>query len=245
VLSIRDSHPKNPHQQQLSWRDWRPTFVAAVLSTLAVVVLILAFESVSPFERPAATESLAGAVSWIASATIGACGTIAALMLTTISLMQHLETRRLGPRFLFHMRLTVLGAITTIGFAIAALLVTTFPIAGGTDIDPPAWQINLIFFGLQALTALTVGGLAVVLSSLYATVVDVFGNLPKDWVDEILAHESDHPDESDQATLVDDPTRDRPTKADAATSRHEPPAAVVHAPTDDIVVPQRPTRSVQ
>ena len=173
-------------REGLTWRDRRPTLVAAVLSTGAVAVLIVAFASVSPFERPVALANLTSSVLWIAAALIGACGTIAALMLTTVSLLERLETRRMPPRVLFHLRLTVLGAVSAIALAVGALLLTTFPVAGGVDVEPPGWQIDAVFFGLLTLTALMVGAFAVVLTLLYATVGDVLRSLPQTWVDEIL-----------------------------------------------------------
>lgn len=184
------ANDRTSSQLGFAWRDYLPTCVAAFLAAGAVALLILAFDSVSVFERPVAIESLAGSIFWIASASIGSCGTIAALMLTTVSLMEHLETHRMGPRFLFHLRLTVVAAIATIGLAITALLLTTFPLAGGADVDPPSWQVNLVFFGLQGLTAAMVGGLAIVLSSLYATISDIFRNLPRGWIEDILADEA-------------------------------------------------------
>ena len=208
------------HQQlqgRLGWRDWRPTFFAAVLAAGAVVILIVAFDSVSAFERAVALQSLTSSVYWIAAGSIGACGTIAALMLTTVSLMEHLDTRRMGPRFLFHMRLTVLAALATIAFAVGALLLTTFPLAGGADVRPPRWQVNVVFYGLQVLTALMVGGFAVVLTSLYATIADVFRNLPRPWVEEILAEdeEEDHAEE-----LVEELEEDA-ERAEVAAERAE------------------------
>jgi hypothetical protein len=185
----------------LHWRDWRPTLAAAVLSAGAVTLLIVAFESVSAYERPVALASLSGSVLWIAAALIGSCSTIAALMLTTISLLERLETRRMQPRVLFHLRLAVLGAVAAIAFAVGALLLTTFPIASGVDVEPPSWQIDAVFFGLLALTALMVGAFAVVLTSLYATVADVLRTLPEDWIAEILG---DADDESDERR-ADDP----------------------------------------
>jgi hypothetical protein len=172
--------------QHLSWEDWRPTFVAAILSAGAVILLIVAFESVSAFERPVALANLTSSVYWIAAALIGSCGTIAALMLTTISLLERLETRRMPPRVLIHVRLTVVAAIGAIAFAVGALLLTTFPVASGVDVQPPPWQIDVVFFGLLTLTALMVGAFAVVLTSLHATVSDVLGSLPATWVEEIL-----------------------------------------------------------
>lgn len=199
VLPISRTKTDEQFNGRLRWQDWRPTFVAAVLSAVAVAVLIVAFDSVSAFERPVALQSLTNSIFWIAAGLIGSCGTIAALMLTTVSLMEHLETRRMGPRFLFHLRLTVLGAIATIGLAVAALLLTTFPLASGVDVRPPKWQINGVFFGLQALTALMVGGFAVVLSSLYATIADIFRNLPQTWVEEILAEEEEIEEVAEEA----------------------------------------------
>jgi MFS family permease len=176
---------------RLTWRDWRPTLVAAGLTAAAVAILIVAFDSVSAFERPVAVASLTTSILWIAAALITACGAIAALMLTAVSLLDRLETRRLPPRVLVHLRLTLLGALSTIAFAVGALLVTTFPVAGGVDVHPPAWQIDAVFFALLGLTALMVGAFAVVLTSLYATVTDVLQGLPEAWVDDILAEEAD------------------------------------------------------
>jgi len=171
---------------RLTWRDWRPTLVAAGLSAGAVAILIVAFDSVSAFERPVALASLTTSILWIAAALIGACGTIAALMLTALSLLDRLEMRRLPPRVLVHLRLTVLGALSTIALAVGALLVTTFPVAGGVDVRSPAWQIDAVYFALLALTALMVGTFSVVLTSLYATVTDVMSSLPEAWVEDIL-----------------------------------------------------------
>ncbi len=169
--------------------------MAAVLSAGAVVLLIVAFESVSAYERPVALASLSGSVLWIAAALIGSCSTIAALMLTTVSLLERLETRRMQPRVLFHLRLAVLGAVAAIAFAVGALLLTTFPIASGVDVEPPSWQIDAVFFGLLTLMALMVGAFAVVLTSLYATVADVLQTLPEDWIAEILDEADDWSDE--------------------------------------------------
>jgi hypothetical protein len=150
----------------------------------------VAFESVSAFERPVALASLTSSVLWIAAAIIGSCSTIAALMLTTVSLLERLETRRMQPRVLFHLRLTVLGAIAAIAFAVATLLLATFPVAGGVDVQPPHWQIDAVFFGLLTLTALMTGAFALVLTSLYAIVADVLHTLPSEWVEEILVDDA-------------------------------------------------------
>jgi MFS family permease len=186
LLPIDQPGTASSRSDGVRWGDWRPTLAAAGLSAAAVAILIVAFESVSVVERPVALASLTSSVLWIAAALIGSCSTIAALMLTTVSLLERLETRRMQPRVLFHLRLTVLGAVAAIALAMGALLLTTFPIAGGVDVEPPGWQVDAVFFGLLVLTALMVGAFAVVLTSLYATVADVLRTLPQDWVEEIL-----------------------------------------------------------
>jgi hypothetical protein len=191
VLPIGEIGSEDGRHERLRWDAWRPTLVAAILATAAVAILIAAVDSVSAYERPVVVASLSGSVIWIAAAIIGSCSTIAALMLTAISLLDRLETRHMRPRVLFHIRLVVLGALAAIAFAVGTLLLTTFPVAGGVDVEPPQWHIDAVFFGLLALTALTVGAFAVVLTSLYATIADVLRSLPGDWVEEILAEDED------------------------------------------------------
>jgi hypothetical protein len=174
-------------RERLTWRDWRPTLIASGLTAGAVALLLIAMAGVSPYERPVALASLTSSVYWIAAAVIGACGTIAALTLTTISLLDRLETRKMRPLALFHLRLTELAAVAAIAFAMGALLLTTFPVTGPADIAPPRWQIDAVFFGLLLLTALTVGAFAVVLTSLAATAAEIFRTLPEEVVKEILA----------------------------------------------------------
>ena len=168
---------------RLTWRDRRPTLVAAGLTTAAVLILIIAFGTVSPAERPDALASLTSSSYWPAAAANGACGTIAALMLTTLGLMKHLETRR--------MRLTVLGAQATTALAVGALLSTTSPLATGADVRPRRWQIDAVSSALLGLTTPMVGGFAVVLTSLRAVGADVFGNLPRSWVANLLADDEE------------------------------------------------------
>jgi amino acid transporter len=228
LLPISRSDLHDELRGRLTWRDRQPTFFAALLTALAVVILIIAFDSVSSFERVVALRSLTSSILWIAAALIGACGTIAALMLTTVSLMEHLDTRRMGPRFLYHLRLTVLGALATIALAVGALLLTTFPAAGGADVKPPTWQVNTVFFGLQGLTTLMVGGFAVVLSSLYATIAEVFRNLPRPWVEEILADEDadeeECAEEAERAEDAADRAEQAALTATGARDGHERPA---------------------
>lgn len=191
MLPISEPETNQEIRQRLAWVDWRPTLVAAGLVAFVVAAIVAGFESVSAFERPQVLASMIETIYWMAGGFIGACGTIAALTLTTLSLMEHLDTRRMGPRFLVHMRLTVLGAFATISLSVAALLLTIFPSATGSDTSPPTWQVDTVYYGLLGLTALMVGGFAVVLTSLYATIADVFANLPGRWVDEIMTRDED------------------------------------------------------
>jgi hypothetical protein len=131
--------------------------------------------------------SLSEAVFWLAASTIGACGTIAALMLTTVGLLEHLDTRRLTPRFLFHLRLIVGAALGTIALAVLALLLTDFPASGAGDVTPDERVIELVYWALLGTTALLIGGFATVLGGLASTIGDVFRTLPQTWVEEILA----------------------------------------------------------
>ncbi len=176
------------------WRDWWPTVLAAVLSTATVALLIIAFARVSSYERQVVTAALSSSVLWISAALIGSCSTIAALTLSTIGLLGLLEIRRMSPRILMHVRLTVYGSVVTIALAVAALILTTFPVAGEVDDAPLAWQINVAFYGLLVLTALMIGAFAIVLTSLATTVTDVMRTLPQDWVEDILHdHDTDAP----------------------------------------------------
>ena len=112
-------------------------------------------------------------------------------MLTTLGLLGHLDTRRLTGRFLFHLRLVVVAALVTIALAVLALLLTVFPTSGAEGIAPASWQIDQIYWALLAATTLMVGGFATVPCALYATTGEVFGTLPRQWVEEILAEEAE------------------------------------------------------
>lgn len=114
----------------LSWRDWQPVLFATVDALLLAGGLLLVFEGVSPYARPVVLSRMTTSVLWFAAAMIGACGTIAALMLTTVALLEHLETRRLTGQFLFHLRLVVLAAFAMIALAVLAPLLTVFPMSG-------------------------------------------------------------------------------------------------------------------
>jgi hypothetical protein len=175
----------------LTWRDWRPVFGAAALALLVAGGLLAAFGGVSPYARPEVLAELTESVFWLAAALIGACGTIAALMLTTIGLLEHLETHRLTARFLFHLRLVVSAALATIAFAVLALLLTVFPTSGTEGVQPEAWQVDVIYWTLLVVTALMVGGFATVLGALYATINEIFETLPHEWVEEILSEDDD------------------------------------------------------
>jgi hypothetical protein len=119
----------------LTWRDWRPVFGAAAVALLLATGLLAAFVGVSPYARPVVLAGLIESVYWLAAALIGACGTIAALMLTTVGLLEHLETRRLTGQFLFHLRLVVVSALATIALAVLALLLTVFPTTGAEGVS--------------------------------------------------------------------------------------------------------------
>jgi hypothetical protein len=162
---------------------------------LAAALLIASFSGIGSAERPAVVASMIDGVRWLASAAIAAGATVAALNLTTLGLLDVFERRGFGPRFLLHMRLTVLGAFATIAFAVAALVLSLFPTATGGDRHPEPWEVETVYYALLALIALIVGGFAVVLTSLYSTIAEVFRNLPSGWVRDILSEESSGQDE--------------------------------------------------
>ena len=174
---------------RIGWRD-RKAVLAAGLVVLALAAGILGlFGAVSEASRSTVLEGLNESVFWLAGAAIGACATIAALMLTTLTLMPHLETRQLTPRFLYHLRLTVVGALATIALAVLDLLLTVFPAAGTERFTPSQAEVNTLYFATLTVTALTVGGFAVVLAALYQTIAEVFSHLPRAWVEDILAED--------------------------------------------------------
>ena len=123
-----------------------------------------------PTTGPKCWIALTNAVFWLAASMIGACGTIAALMLTTVGLLEHLETERLTPRFLFHLRLIVTSALATIALAVLALLLTVFPTSGAGDVSPNAGLLAVVYWSLLVVTALMIGGFATVLGGLYTTI---------------------------------------------------------------------------
>jgi hypothetical protein len=164
---------------------WWPTALAAVLAAAAALVLIVAVDRASPAARPVVLASLQDSARWLATAMIGAGSTIAALMLATISLLDRLETRRMQPAVLLHLRLTVFGAVATIAGAVGALLLTAFP-AGDRSVATAGLLGDAVFYGLQGVIVLMVGAFAVVLTSLAATVADVLRSLPEAVVAEIL-----------------------------------------------------------
>ena len=193
MLPISRPEANDVIRQRLSPREWLPTLFAGLISLVVIIGLLYLFDGVSPHARAPVLEGLTNSIFWLSAATIGACATIAALMLTTVTLMEHLETRRMGPRFLFHLRLTVLAALITIGVAVLTLVLTIFPSAGTDDFRPKQWQIDATFYAMVALTAIMIGGFSTVLSSLYSTIADVFRNLPQRWVEDILAEDDDDP----------------------------------------------------
>src|SRR5690349_4323189 len=197
ALRIGEAKTHQAVEERLRPADWRPTLVAALLATAAAALLIASFSGVGSAERRVVVASMIDGVHWLASAAIAAGSTIAALSLTTLGLLDLFERRGFGPRFLLHMRLTVLGAFATIAFAVAALVLSLFPTATGGDHHPDPWEVDVIYYAMLSLIALIVGGFAVVLTSLYSTIAEVFRNLPAHWVRDIL---SDEPPERADAT---------------------------------------------
>jgi hypothetical protein len=173
------------------WRDRRPVIATGLGGLGLAAVILTLFGEVSAASRATVLEGLNDSLFWLAGAMIGACTTIAALMLTTLTLVPHLETRRLSPRFLVNMRQTVVGALGTIALAVLCLLLTVFPAAGTEQFTPSQTEVNVLYVTTLALTTLMVGGFAVVLASLYQTIADVFQHLPEDWIDDILADDGD------------------------------------------------------
>jgi hypothetical protein len=178
--------PKRTEAVPVSWRNWRPVLIAAVVALVLAGGLLITFEGVSPYARPVVLSRMSSSVLWLAASLIGACGTIAALMLTTVGLLEHLETRRLTGQFLFNLRLVVASAIATIALAVFALLLTVFPTTGVEGVPQPDWQIDMFYWALLAVTTLMVGGFATVLSALFTTIGEIFRTLPREWVEEIL-----------------------------------------------------------
>ncbi|HEU0116785.1 MAG TPA: hypothetical protein VFQ80_18980 [Thermomicrobiales bacterium] len=189
-LRIGEAETNQAVGERLRPVDWWPTALAAFLSAAAAALLIASFSHVSVLERGLVVASMIDGVRWLASAAIGACATIAALTLTTLGLLDVFERRGFGPRFLLHMRLTVVGAFAVIAVAVAALLVSLFPTATGGEPHPDPREVEIVYDALLMLIALIVGGLAVVLTSLYATIAEVFRNLPHGWVRDILSDDA-------------------------------------------------------
>jgi hypothetical protein len=160
---------------------------------LALASGILAvFSEVSAASRATVLEGLKDSVFWLAGAMIGGCATITALLLTTLSLMPHLETRGLGPRFLYNLKLTVRAALGTIALAVLCLLLTVFPSAGTEQFTPSQTAVNTLYFATLGVTALMIGGFAIVLTALYQTIADILRYLPGEWIEDILATDGAH-----------------------------------------------------
>jgi hypothetical protein len=189
AIPARRVHRDEASTLSLTWRDWRPVLFAALLALMVGGGLIAAFGGVSPYARPDVLANLSSTVYWLAASTIGACSTIAALMLTTVGLMEHLDTQRLTGRFLFRLHLVVRSALATIALAVFALVLTVFPASGTNEINPTSWQVNFVYWTLLADTALMIGGFATVLGALSTTINEVFRTLPQEWVEDILTPE--------------------------------------------------------
>jgi hypothetical protein len=170
----------------LAWQNWRLVGITTGIALLLGGGLLIVFGRVSPYDRPEVLASLSNTVFWLAASMIGACGTIAALMLTTVGLLEHLETHRLTPRFLFHLRLIVTSALATIALAVLALVLTVFPSSGAGDVSPNEQMVLAVYWALLIVTALMIGGFTTVLGGLYITFGEIFNTLPRSWVEEIL-----------------------------------------------------------
>src|SRR4051812_3814563 len=180
----------------LDRRDVRPIAGAAVLALVLGGGLLVVFGGVSAHDRPMVLQGLTNSVYWLASSIIGACGTIAALVLTTVGLLERLETRRLSPRFLFHLRLIVRAALATIALAVLTLLLTVFPASGTDEVTVASWQVDTVYWAILGITSLMIGGFTTVLGSLFVTINEILGTLPQEWVDDILATEEQHDDKT-------------------------------------------------
>jgi hypothetical protein len=177
--------------EQIRWRDrWTIFAAGVVVLTLATGILAL-FGEVSEASRATVLEGLNDSLLWLAGALIGACATITALMLTTLSLMPHLETHRLSARFLYNLKLTVRAGLGTIALAVLCLLLSVFPSAGTEQFTPSQTAIDVLYFTTLSLTALMIGSFAVVLSALYQTIADILRYLPEEWVEDILTTNDD------------------------------------------------------
>ena len=187
--------------ERIGWLDRGPVIGAGLCGLAVAAGILMLFGEVSAASRATVLEGLNDSLFWLAGAMIGACATIAALMLTALTLMPHLETRRLTPRFLYNHRLTVIGALITIGLAVICLLLTVFPAAGTEQFAPTQTEIDVLYVTTLSLTAMMTGTFAAVLAALYKTIADVFHNLPREWVDDILAEEqADVTDERNRMT---------------------------------------------
>jgi hypothetical protein len=174
---------------RIGWRDRWTVFAAGVVVLALAIGILAVFGEVSAASRATVLEGLNDSVFWLAGAMIGGCATITALMLTTLSLMPHLETHRLSPRFLYNLHLTVRVALGTIALAVLCLLLTVFPSAGTEQFTPSQREVNALYFATLSLTALMIGGFAVVLAALYQTIADILRYLPEEWIEDILATE--------------------------------------------------------
>ena len=184
--------PDHPLEGALSWRDFVPIGIAAVVALLLGGGLLAVFGRVSPYDRPEVFDGLATVVYWLAASIIGACSTITALMLTTLGLLEHLETHRLTPRFLFHLRLIVTAALVTIALAVLALLLTVFPTSGAGEATPDEGQLAAAYWALLIVTALMIGGFTTVLGGLFTTIGDIFRTLPRSWVEDIVTETTEN-----------------------------------------------------
>ena len=174
--------------QRIGLRDWFRTLTAGVIIAVLGLILLVGSSTSSSIDESVAVANLADGVHWLGSVVVGACATIAALTLTTLSLLERVERQGLSARFLFHMRATVIGAFAAIGFGLAALVVSLLPAAREIRVPLVSAPVPL---ALEVLSALMAGAFATTLVSLYTTIGDIFRNLPRELVEEILREDAE------------------------------------------------------
>jgi hypothetical protein len=183
VLPIGGKRFNDEVARRIGWRDWFLTiFAGAVVAGLGLALLVGSTSSPDIDEVEAAA-NLADGVHWLASVTVGACATIAALSLTTLSVLDRVERQGLSARFLFHIRATVIGAFAAIAFGLGGLVVSLLPATREVRVPLVLAPVPL---ALEVLAALMAGAFASTLVSLFTTIGDIFRNLPREIVEEIL-----------------------------------------------------------
>ena len=170
--------------RRIGWRDWFLTLIAGATVAGLGLALLVGSTSSPAIDEVEAAANLADGVRWLGSVSVGACATIAALSLTTLSVLDRVERRGLSARFLFHIRATVIGSFAAIAFGIGGLVVSLLPATREVRVPLVLAPVPL---ALEILAALMAGAFASTLVSLFTTIGDIFRNLPREIVEEILA----------------------------------------------------------